>query len=200
MGEAQISMGRTSGSGLFQNSAGPSAAETPTAQDSAQGGRAVPPDTVASLKVEVTAIEFHRADAADSSDGWMRLDFAAPVQVDLMALPDSGRSPLVIASGKIAAGTYNQVRLFVTNPEIVFKGAIQLGAGPTFQAGVQYSVTIPSVDQTGIKTDASFTVTASTSGGATADVGLLFDAGSSLANVAVTGTGKVMLSPVIRRR
>lgn len=174
--------------------------DTAMAGDTSSGGTSVQPDTVASLKVTVTAIEFLRAGAADTSDGssaWTRVSLAAPVQIDLMALPTDTTSALVIASGSVAAGSYSRVRLFVTNPRITFKGGLQFGVGVALLGGVEYQVTIPSVAQTGIKTTASFTVTATANGGTTEDVNLSFNQASTLANVTVTGTGQVILAPVI---
>jgi len=189
-GEVQVLMQRTAGSPIF-----------PSAPDSAQAVRSVAPDTVASLTVDVTSIEFLRV-GGDSSqpNGWMSLSFDAPIRIDLMALPTESGSPLVVAEGSLAAGTYGRVRLFVMNPQIQFKGDVGFGGGNTLQGGVNHDVTIPSGDQTGLKTDVSFTVEASGSGGTTADVGLLFDAGTTLGNVTVTGNGRVMLSPVLRAR
>jgi hypothetical protein len=155
---------------------------------------------VASLEVTVTSIQFLRAgDEDDEAGGWITLQLSAPVSLNLMALPTEGDSPVVIASGSVEAGTYTQVRLFVTDPSVEFSSDVTIGAAATFQAGVEYAVTIPSAGQTGIKTDASFTVTADESG-ATADVGLLFDAGTTFANVAATGNGQVILAPVLRSR
>ena len=188
VGSAQLSMFRS----------GDSVAAGDT---SAANGSAVQPDTVASLKVTVTAIEFLRAGAADTSDGnsaWTRVSLAAPVQIDLMALPTDSTSALVIASGSVQAGAYSRVRLFVTNPRITFKGGIQVGVGVSLLGGVEYAVSIPSAAQTGIKTSASFTVNATANGGSTADIALMFDQASTLGNVTATGTGQVILAPVIQ--
>ncbi len=189
-GEVQVLMQRAAGAPIF-----------PAAPDSAQSLRSVAPDTVASLTVDVTSIEFLRV-GGDSGqpNGWMSLSFGTSIRLDLMALPSEGASPLVVAEGRLAAGTYGQVRLFVRNPRIQFRGDVGFGAGNTLQGGVEYDVTIPSGDQTGLKTDVSFTVEASSSGGTAADVGLLFDAGTTLGNVTLTGDGRVMLSPVLRAR
>lgn len=164
---------------------------------------AVPPGAVASLRASVTAIEFLRAEAGDtnSASAWSSLSLSAPVEIDLMALPMEGdSSPIVIATATLAAGTYSRVRLFVTDPRIVFTSDLAIGLGVMFQGGVEYDVTIPSGSQTGIKTDASFTVTASSDGGTATDVGLLFDAGTTFANVTATGSGGVILSPVLKSR
>lgn len=187
MGEARI---------LMQRESGPVLLESPSWADE-QTTTAIAPDTVASLLVTVTSVQFLRLGAADTSDtspAWSTVDLSAPVTLDLMALAND--SSLVIAQGSVAAGAYGRVRLFVTNPRIVFKGDISIGAGQLFAAGVEYQVTIPSGNQSGIKTDISFAVAAN----ATSDARLVFDEGATFLNVAAAGNGRVMLAPVIRAR
>lgn len=161
---------------------------------------AVAPDTVASLTVRVTRIDvLSEGDsaAADSSGAWQSLDLSAPVLVDLATLPVEGSSPLVIASGRLPVGAYANVRLFVDSAAMTFKGPLSLGAGASFDAGTVYQVTIPSAAQTGLKTDASFTVDADSTGTAN-DVNLLFSPSSTFQNISVTGNATVTLAPVIR--
>ena len=160
---------------------------------------AVDPDTVATLVVRITRIEALSANEADNEaqDGaWVSVTLGAPVLVDLTDLPTEGSSPLVIASGALAVGEYVNVRLFVDSAAITFTGTIAMGA-LTFDAGTTYQVTIPSGDQTGIKTDAAFTVTAG-AGGTANDVDLLFSPTATFQNVTTTGAGTVILAPVIR--
>jgi hypothetical protein len=156
------------------------------------------PDTVASLTVTVTGIQFLPQGDDEEGAQWVSLALETPVELDLMALPTEDESPLVIAAGELAVGTYAMVRFFVTNPTIVLKGSVSIGAAVTIEGGVPYAVTIPSAAQTGIKTDLSFTV--SETDGVVADVGVLFDATTSLGNVILTGNGQVMMSPVLKPR
>jgi hypothetical protein len=203
MGRVTVSLSRTG--------------EAPAASDSAPAGEGgagssglvrISPSDVASLRLSVTSIQFLRAEAGDSGaaagdsgSAWTTLELSAPVELDLMTLPtEDGSSPLVIASGAVAAGTYGQLRLFVSNPRIVFSSDITIGVATMFEAGVEYQVEIPSSGQTGIKTDVSFTVEAAAEGGATTDVGLVFDEGASFANVTATGNARVIMAPVIRAR
>jgi hypothetical protein len=157
-------------------------------------------DTVAALLVQVSDIQFlpkyAEAQAADDA-AWISLRLSAPVQLDLMALPTAGESPLVIASGTVPVGSYGDVRLFVSDATIRFKGNVDLGVAFSFEGGVDYAVEIPSGDQTGIKTDAEFTVEAD-EGGEANDVQLLFSPSATFLNVTGTGDGRVMLAPVIR--
>jgi hypothetical protein len=158
-------------------------------------GTAAPidPEVVSSLTVRVTGIAFLPADADENDEGgWVSLALDTPVELDLMALPTEGESPIVVASGAIAVGDYRNVRLMVDQAVIRFSAAVSLGAAFTLDADVDYEVTVPSADQTGIKTDAEFSVATDT------QVDLLFSTGSTFQNVTATGNGQVILAPVIR--
>lgn len=157
-------------------------------------------DMVLSLDVNITEIQFlpreYQADAANAG-AWVSLEFGQSASLDLMALPTEGESPLVIASGSAPVGSYVDVRLFVSDAKIVFASDVQLGTATVFKAGESYDVTIASGDQTGIKTDAQFAVEADAEGNIN-DVHLFFNPTATFLNVSATGTGSVMLSPVIR--
>lgn len=162
------------------------------------GSAAIDPAIVASLTAQITEIQFLPAEGDEEDDGaWVSVELDEPVEVNLMTLPAEGESPLIIASGTVAEGEYRNVRLFVDNVVIRFSSAFSLGAVATFDANVDYDVTVPSGAQTGIKTDAAFTVTADAAGNVNA-VNLLFSTGSTFANATATGSGSVMLAPVIR--
>lgn len=163
---------------------------------------AVDKDDVASLVVRVTEIQFlPKADEASANDDgvWISLQLAAPISFDLMALPTESESPLVIASGAVPVGDYGDVRLFVEQAIIIFTRQIDLGVAFSFETGVEYQVTIPSATETGLKTDAEFTVEADAQSNINA-VNLLFSPGATFLNVTGTGTGEVILAPVIRAR
>lgn len=159
---------------------------------------AISPDTVASLVIRVTDIEVLPVGGDEDDDGaWISLTLPDTVDLDLMALPTTAGSPLVVASGALPVGDYQNVRLFVASATIEFTGPLSLGGAVTFDANVMYDVTIPSGAQTGLKTDAAFSVTADGQGNVN-DVDLLFSTGSTFQNVTGTGTGEVILAPVIR--
>lgn len=161
---------------------------------------AVDPDTVESLVVRVTEIQFLPAEneANEEDEGaWMSLGLDEPVLLNLVTLPTEGESPLVIASGAVDVGDYNNVRLFTDSAAIVFKGPIDLGAAFSYESGTVYQVTIPSGPETGLKTDVSFSV-AEGEGGEPNAVNLLFSSTATFTNVTGTGTGAVILAPVIR--
>ena len=160
----------------------------------------IDPDTVEALTIRITTIEFLPQGSDEADNGhWVTLDLGSPVLLNLMSLPTESESPLVVASGTVEVGTYANVRLYTDSASVSFKGPISLGAAEDFDAGVDYPVDIPSVDQTGINTDITFTVEADAEGTAN-DVSLLFNAGSTFNNISATGTGRVTLTPVIHER
>lgn len=149
---------------------------------------------VMSFTVEITSIEFLPVVEDDGDADWISLDIV-PVDLDLMALPSAFADPLVIAVGAVDAGEYRMVRLLVSGGTIVFEQAVTVGQftfDPDEPDG--YEVTIPSSAQTGLKTDLAFTVG---EGGSTV-VNLLFDEGATFQNVTATGSGTVILTPVLR--
>ena len=161
-------------------------------------------DNVASLTVRVTSIQFLPAGADDTEEnggaseedggGWIVLEFAEPVAFDLLALPTEGESPLVVAAGAVAAGDYRKVRYLVGDAIIVFNEAFTVG-NATFEG--EHAVTIPSGAKPGLKTDVAFTVVAD-DGGTPQEVTLLFEPGATFQNSTATGSGKVIVAPVIR--
>ena len=160
----------------------------------------VDPAAVASLMVRITAIEFLPAVQEGNEDdpgAWVSVELGSAVEVDLMALPTAGESPLVIASGAAPVNDYVNVRLFVDQSTIRFATPITLGFAFSFEADTDYTVDIPSGAETGIKTGASFSVTADAEGNVN-DVPLLFSPSATFLNVTGTGTGTVILAPVIR--
>ncbi len=157
---------------------------------------------VESFTVQITSIEFLPVTAEEENDAaWIRLPLDPAVALDpavtldLLALPTSGDSPIVIAAGPVDQGAYRMVRLLVSGGTIVFYTDVSVGQftfDPEEPGG--YSVTIPSGAQTGLKTDLAFTVG---EGGST-EVSLLFDEGATFQNATATGSGTVILTPVLR--
>ena len=187
-GEARILMSRDTS---------PSFMSAPA--ESPEGARSVEQDTVQSLVVTVVGIDVLLEGASDTSatsSAWTSLDLSSSFDLNLMALPTGDAAAQLVASGAVRAGTYTHVRLRVTNPRIVFKGDVSFGAGGILEGGAEYAVVIPSSQQTGIKVAVGVTVEAD----ASTDIALVFDSAESLSNVAITGTGQVIMSPVIRVR
>ncbi|MBI2073299.1 MAG: DUF4382 domain-containing protein [Gemmatimonadetes bacterium] len=158
---------------------------------------AISKDAVQSLTITVNEIQFlPKAAEAQAADEGVWISLVVDATFDLMALPTTDGSPLVIATGSLDVGNYGDVRLFVASAQIVFKQDVSLGVSlNTFTAGEPgYPVDIPSGPETGIKTDAEFTVEADT------DVSLLFSPSATFLTVTGTGDGHVILEPVIRSK
>jgi hypothetical protein len=157
------------------------------------------PDDVASLNITVTELEFLEGasgDGVSDNSSWTGFELPSPATVDLMALPTEGESPLLIAAGPVPVGDYRHVRLYVSDATIEFTVPIEIGQAQNFAAGTPYPVEIPSVDETGIATDVTFTVVADDVGDPT-DVMLFFAPEATFANVTANGAGDVMLTPVV---
>jgi len=133
-------------------------------------------------------------DGDEDAAEWMSLD-VEDIRFDLLALPVTDETGVVLVTGELPVGDYARVRLFVIDPMLWFNTALQIGNAYTYEPDVGYAVTIPSGNQTGIKTDQGFSIP---EGGG--DVLLVFDENASLANVHGTGNGKVMLAPALRVR
>lgn len=158
-------------------------------------------DNVQSFTVQITSIEFLPVTADEENDAaWIRLPLDPAVALDpavtldLLALPTGGDSPIVIAAGPVDEGAYSMVRLLVSGGTIVFDTDFSVGQFTFDMAPDDHPVTIPSGVQTGLKTDLAFTVG---EGGGT-EVSLLFDEGATFQNATATGSGKVILTPVLR--
>jgi hypothetical protein len=168
----------------------------------------VDPSTVEALSVIVTRIGFLPVETMDGDpmDGdpdedpedamWIWLELPEPVTLDLLDLPFEGDSPIVIAAGDVEAGDYRKVRLIVAGGLVTFNDVISVGQ-QMYAAGEPYAVTVPSGAQSGLKTDAMFSVVADDVGAVT-DVNLLFDPDATFKNVVATGSGKINLTPVIK--
>ncbi len=89
------------------------------------------------------------------------------------------------------ADSYKSVRLLVSGGTIVFDPDNVIVGEFTFLAGGSITVTIPSGE---LKTDLAFTVDVDGS----TEVNVQFDAGATFQNATATGSGKVILTPVLR--
>ncbi len=133
-------------------------------------------------------------DHENDERSWVSLDVTGNGHINLLKLPDSASAGIEVASGTLAPGKYRHVRLFVTNPTIYLDTTIVTPAGDTLKAHTGIPVKIPSADSTGaaVKTDESFTVP---QGGGT--VKLFFDADDTIRHIRVTGSGTIIVPPVI---
>lgn len=160
----------------------------------ADGGN-VPRDAVDAIGITVVAVEVHPA----AGGGWIGLDVQSGGALDLLMLPAApDGDPLVIARGELAAGDYTDVRLFLADGgsiELNRQVCLDDGDGPCLAAG-SHAIRIPSAPQTGVKTDAGFTID---EGSPEETVLLLFDPDATTGSISwARGLGEVMVSPVIR--
>lgn len=175
-------------------------ASASTAGPALSGGREdggnVPPAAVDEIHVVVDGVEVRPA----SGGGWIPVDVVAEdgVPVDLLAL---GESEVVLAAADLDPDDYVDARLFVSDAHIVLNQEVCLGNDAAgldrlcLSADTEHDVFLPSADQTGIKTDASFSIE---EGGAV-EVTLIFDAEATVRTIAwAPGLGQVIVSPVIR--
>ncbi len=158
---------------------------------------------VSSLVVEILAVQVRRAEPdpeegeppTDGDGEWIALTLETPVELDLLAVPVEGEDPpLVIASGLLEAGDYDGLRLIVGAATITFVEPFTVGQS-TFEG--EHAVTIPSGAQTGLKAQVAFTVTGE-EGDDVDIVGILFDQGATIGNAVATGSGKVIVTPVLK--
>jgi hypothetical protein len=169
-------------------------------------------DQVDSLFVMITSLQFLTVDSLcdgcdstgmggmdhDSTDCcgyWINLPLAESVVLDLMALPTADDSVFVIAGGDVPVGDYRKVRLVVGDAWVYFNTTISVGQ-QTYEADVEQHVTVPSGR---LKTDAWFSVLDDGAGNPT-DVNLVFDPDATFRNMAATGSGKINLAPVFKKR
>jgi hypothetical protein len=121
------------------------------------------------------------------------IELSEPLTVDLLALPSEEDSAVVIASGTLPEGEYERMRFLVSASWIFLNTGATVG-NSTFDPDVSYEVKVPSGSTSGLKTDLSFTVVTDTS------VNLLFSPIATFENVTATGSGKVILSPVLKAK
>jgi hypothetical protein len=127
--------------------------------------------------------------------GWLSLSVIGSGHINLLGLPTSPDTGLVVAADSVPPGEYEHLRLFVTGPTIFFRTTIVTSTGDTLRPGVAYPVTIPSADSSGaaMRTDESFTVP--TGGG---NVAVFFDKDDTLRRIVITGNGTIIVPPLIR--
>lgn len=125
---------------------------------------------------------------------WYSFDVVGSGRLDLMHLPTTPETGLTLATAEVPPGDYGHARLFVSAATIYFNTAVNAGTY-TFAANTGYTVTIPSVDSTGIKSDVGFTVP---EGGG--DVQLAFDPETAVRNAVATSLGAVVLAPTLKSR
>jgi hypothetical protein len=133
-----------------------------------------------------------RADSTRRRHRWVTLAVVGDGRIDLMNLPTEEGGGLIVASGDAPPGDYHRVRLVIASGQIWFNTVIVTSAGDTLQADVAYDVVFPSG---GIMAEVELTIPES--GG---DVPLAFQTEETMARMAVTGDGRIIVAPVMRHR
>jgi hypothetical protein len=126
-----------------------------------------PDPSISALNITVNRVE------ANIDGQWVSI----PVSETTVDLLDLVQNDILLASGSVPTGTYNQVRVFVTNATVT-------------DADGTHDVTIPSAEQTGIKLNVNYTINANEVTALLLD----FNVGKSLIK---TGNGTYKLQPVI---
>jgi hypothetical protein len=168
----------------------------------------VPRENVVSLTVTVTGVAIlpQCEEAGEGSgdgqceDLWIPLDLVLEdgvtgVTLNLMELPSEDASPILLAAADVPEGEYHKVRLFISDAFVVFAEEFTVGQS-VFLPGDPIEVEIPSSQNSGIKADIDLVV----GEGNVEDVALLFDADATFRHVVGTGSGRVLMPPVLKAR
>jgi len=147
---------------------------------------------VQSIEVTLTRIEALRStegeEGGEEGEGspWVSIELGAPVTLDLVLLPTTPEEAITLATGSLEAGTYSNLRFYVTDAAMTFSEDVSIGGGPvaqTYAAGTAYPFRIPGpMDTRFMVPTASFEIGA---GGAT-EIDLVFDAALSVQAVIAT--------------
>lgn len=165
----------------------------------------LPVESIASLNVEVTAIEVHRVGTEEAEDPgangsgpWIRIDLtpAGGEEVDMLSLAETNEisSGFQVAVEAVPAGTYNLLRLFFSGVSLsLLEDTVIDGVPYEANTDLPLEIRVPSGDQTGILVQTgSFEVPE----GGTAGILVIFDAASSLKNVTSNANG-ISVTPVM---
>ena len=133
-----------------------------------------------SVNIAFTAIRLKAADG-----DWVEFSLEETGQIDLLTLQGGVTEPL-ISNEEVPAGTYNEIRLMIdTDNSWVTRES---------EGDKQYSLAVPSGEQSGLKLKGEFVVAADSSTSFTID----FDARKSIVDPQGQALGDYMLKPVLR--
>lgn len=135
-------------------------------------------ETYVAINITIYKIQVHLAGDSEEGEGeWIEWELLEPTEYNLIELKDV----FVLLSGsELNSGKYTQIRLFITNPNILLN------------EGVEYiTLIIPSAEQTGIKLIHPFEIIE----GEETELTIDFDAEKSIIK---TGNGSYKLKPVIK--
>lgn len=211
---------RTAGNTSFVISQGPAAAAAASLITLDDGGghpgrdssNSVPLSAIKSIDVRVTGIAvLPIGNDSIRDDQWIKLSTPGPVNLNLLALPTKADSGLLVTRGTLPPGKYGHLRILFDTATITFKETVSLLHGDSthvFKADSTYPLFIggfgmPDHDEDEAQAEAdnhfgivvpatTFTVTSDSS----STISIVFDAGSSVRRVVVTGDG-LRLAPVL---
>jgi hypothetical protein len=183
-GSVQLNLSQTGGASLLAASLAP------------LGGN-VGLDAVGSVEVTLTRVEALPQGAVNGADGaWVVIELGAPVTLDLMDLPTAAEDAIKLPKGELAAGTYFNLRLFVSDATITFSEDVTVGGGPaevTYVADTPYPLRIASpLDTRLLVPTGTFVVTE----GESTEIDLIFDLGASVRSIVATPLF-LLMTPVI---
>ncbi len=152
-------------------------------------------DQVDSLFITITEISFLPVLAEDdpTEASWERFDLPEPLTIDLLALPPDDEPALVIADGTLPEGDYERIRFLVGSSTIFLNTLVGVG-NASFDPDTEYPVKVPSGASSGLKTDLGFSVVDDS------EVNVLFSSTATFDDVTATGSGNVILSPVLKAK
>lgn len=138
---------------------------------------------VDSLSVTLDSLQVRTS----NGDQWQTV--ITSLDLDLLKLSDT--DPIELGEVSVQDGTC-EVRLFISDPYIEFGQAVTVGRS-TFSGGQPgHSFSVPSGDQTGLKVDGTCDAVTDPT-----NVTLAFDVGATVGTIVATGSGQIMLTPVI---
>lgn len=143
-------------------------------------------DVVESIILPIGAVE-----ARQEGAGWVEIG-RVDADIDLLSLPEDG---VELVGGDIPEGDYDRLRFFLTaDPIVVLTETVRVGR-TTYPAGPN-PLRIPSVDQAGFRVAADFDVDDDDGEILT----LFVDEDATLGRVKATGSGTLMIAPVLTVR
>lgn len=143
-------------------------------------------DVVESIILPIGAVE-----ARQEGAGWVEIG-RVDADIDLLSLPEDG---VELVGGDIPEGDYDRLRFFLTaDPIVVLTETVRVGR-TTYEAGPN-PLRIPSVDQAGFRVAADFDVDDDDGEILT----LFVDEDATLGRVKATGSGTLMIAPVLTVR
>ncbi len=166
-----------------------SAASAASIAGSTLAAARLPLSNVTSITLPLGVVEAHTV-GSTGSDAWVAAG-AVDEDVDLLALPSDG---ITLVDSSLPEGSYDALRFYLTgDPTITLNQSVQVGR-TTFEAG-SHTLVIPSADQNGIRLAADFTVDA-----AGQVLTVLVDDQATVNHVTATGSGRLMIAPVLNVR